>query len=110
MRWSGAARADSGPHLCGPGLATRWVCPPEPAWSGAVSAALRFVVVFGIEVERAERLEDAKLFAPLHILGEGGGHCVFLGFVAAGAAGFLDQVVVEGEIGCHVWSITQYSV
>ena len=50
------------------------------------------------------------VLAALYIFGEGCGDCVFLGFVAAGAAGLLDQVVIESEIGCHVWIITQYSV
>ena len=72
--------------------------------------ALGFVVVFGIEVEGAESLEDAKLLAPLHVFGEGRSDCVLFGLVASGAAGFLDYVVIEGEIGCNVWVITHLSV
>ena len=50
------------------------------------------------------------MFASLNVFGEGCGDCVFLGLVVAGAAGLLDEVVVESEIGCHVYSITHYGV
>ncbi len=58
--------------------------------------------VLGIEVERAECFENLELFAPLDIFGQGCGDCVFLGLVVTGAAGLLDEVVVESEVGCHV--------
>ena len=69
--------------------------------SGTLTA-LRFVVVLGTEVEGAEYLEDAELFAPLNVFGQGCSDCVFLGFVVTYAAGLFGQVVVDGEIGCYV--------
>jgi len=35
----------------------------------------------------------------LYVFSEGGGDCIFLSFVAAGATGFFDQVVVGSEFG-----------
>src|ERR1700733_4792224 len=110
MPLSGAARGDSGWQLCGVVPVTRRVCPPKPSCSGAPSAALRFVVVLGIKIDSAECLEDFELVAPLNVLGEGCGDRVFLGFVMTHAAGLFDQFVVESEVGCHVYIITQYSV
>ncbi len=64
--------------------------------------ALGFVVIAGIEIDGAKRLENTELFAAFHVFGKGGSDRFFLGFVAAGAAGFLDQTVIQGQVGGHV--------
>ncbi len=61
-------------------------------------------------MDGAECFEDFELVAALNVFGQGGGDCVFLGFVVAYAAGLLDQFVIQSEVGCHVYSITQWSV
>jgi hypothetical protein len=68
----------------------------RPGWSGSIPAALQLVVVFGIEVDRPECLEDAKLLPTLH--GSGGGKRGLLGLVVSG----------ESAIGCHVWIVTHF--
>jgi hypothetical protein len=69
--------------------------PVRKPWSGTRPAALGFVIVCGIEIDSAEGFQNAKLLAMLNVLRERGGDGFFLGLVAAGAAGFLDQTVVQ---------------
>src|SRR3989442_1723438 len=102
MRLSLAGPEGLGLYLAGARPATRWECPPKPACSGALSAALRFVVVFGIELNGAESLQNAELLAALDVFGEGGSDRFLLCLVTTGPASLLDQTVVEGEISCRV--------
>jgi hypothetical protein len=55
--------------------------------SGTLSAALRLVIVCGIEIDCAEGFENAKLLVVPDILRERCGDGLFLRFVAAGATG-----------------------
>jgi hypothetical protein len=77
---------------------------------GARSAAFGLVIVGGIEVERSEGIENAELLAALDVLGEGGGYGFFLGFMLPNALSFRDQVVIEGKVGGHVYSVTHTDV
>jgi hypothetical protein len=77
---------------------------------GARPAAFGLVIVGGIEVESSEGIENAELPAALDIFGEGGSYGFFLGFVLSNALGFRDQVVIEGEVGGHVYSVTHTDV
>jgi hypothetical protein len=59
------------------------------------SPALSFVIVLGIKIEGAERLENAKLLAPFHVFRKRSCDGFSLGLVTACAAGFFDEVVVQ---------------
>src|SRR5216683_288028 len=95
MRLSGAGPEGLGRYLAGARQVTRWECPPRPAYSGALSAALSFVVVFGIELNGAESLQNAKLLAALDVFGESGGDRFLLCLVTTSSASLLDQTVVQ---------------
>jgi hypothetical protein len=74
--------------------------------SGTLSAALSLVIVSGIEIDGAEGFENAKLLAVPDILRQSGRDRLLLGLVTASAAGCLNQGVIQGQIGGHVWIIT----
>ena len=74
--------------------------------SGTLSAALSLVIVSGIEINGAEGFENAKLLAVPDILRQSGRDRLLLGLVTASAAGCLNQGVIQGQIGGHVWIIT----
>jgi hypothetical protein len=59
-------------------------------WLAAFSLSLDLVVVFRIEVQSTEQVEDAKLLAPFHVLSQGCRHRFLLGLVTTKAARFLD--------------------
>ena len=74
------------------------------------SSALSLVIVLGIEIEGAERVQNAMLFASFHVFRERRRNGFLLGLMTARSAGFLDQFVVECEIGSHVYIITHGNV
>ena len=55
-------------------------------------------VVLRIEVDAAEYIENAEPFSAQPIFGKGGLDGLLFCFVVAGAAGLLNQIVVESEI------------
>src|SRR6266446_264772 len=59
-------------------------------------------VVFPIEVQPTERVQDAKLLTPFPIFAQRRGHRFPLGLVPPQAAGFLDQAVVHSQVGFQV--------
>src|SRR5882672_8495726 len=68
------------------------------------------VIIAGIEIDSAERVQNLQLLAPANILIERGIHRLFLGLMAAGPAGFFDESIVQGEVRWHVYIITHYNV
>lgn len=71
---------------------------------GAVGPAPTFclVIVGGIEIDGPEGIQDLHLLVPAHVLIQSGGDRRFLGLVPSRAAGFFDEVIVQGEVRCHV--------
>jgi hypothetical protein len=67
----------------------------------AAGAASTFclVIVAGIKIDGAERVQNLQLLAPANILIERGIHRLFLGLVTTRPAGFLDELIVQGKIG-----------
>ena len=78
--------------------------------STRAASTFGLVIIAGIEIDSAERVQNLQLLAPANILIERRIHCLFLGLMAAGPAGFFDESIVQGEIGWHVWIITHWNV
>ena len=53
-----------------------------------------------------EVVQDLELLAPADVFVEGRGHGFLLGGVVADPPGFVDQVVVDGKIGRHGYTLS----
>jgi hypothetical protein len=67
----------------------------------SIKLAHFLVIVFRIVVDGSEEVRYLQLFAPADVFVEGSGYGFLPGLVVAEAASFVDEGVVELEIGCH---------
>jgi len=68
--------------------------------SSLVAPAVGFVIMTELVVDGAERLQDVELLAASDVFLQRGSHIVVVGRMAADAAGFLEQFVVNVEVDC----------
>jgi len=61
--------------------------------------ALRFVIVFRIEVDGTKRRENFQPLAMGDIFRKSRSDRLFLGFVTTDPARLFDQIVINGEVG-----------
>ena len=56
----------------------------------------------GLQINLAKQVENRSLLAALNVFFQRVGDSGFLGAMAANTYGFMNQVVIKGEIGCHL--------
>ncbi len=67
----------------------------------ALPSTVRLIVVCGVEIDGAERIEDLQLLTVGDVLRKSRGYRLFLGFVTTDPARFFNQTVVDSKIGRH---------
>ena len=95
------AQWDSNPPVCGERPVTRWVYPPKHSSAFRLPLTLELIIVTFIVVDFSEHLNHVQLPSSSNIFVQRGSHRFLLGPMMAYFPGFLNQTVVNGEIGRH---------
>ena len=85
---------------------TKPTCRREPSRP----STLPLVVVFRIELDLSEKIEDARLFAPLDVLFKRFGHGRLFCSMATNLLRFVEESIINRQVRTHAPSFTQRGV
>src|SRR5258708_35507633 len=74
--------------------------------SQAFPAPFCLVVILRVKIDRSEGGQDSLLLVTPYIFFQSSRHSLFLGPMAAPAPGFFDELIVNRQLGCHLYSLT----